>query len=122
LSLYTTYNKCLDVLKTRETSFRNWQRVIHPDHLAKWSAMDDTPRMRGKEIISVHVARYKIGMTGLVDMFKDFTECLRFPGPPTQEKAYKALLASEVQAHDTSEHDVMVVHFINNGLRLERDQ
>jgi hypothetical protein len=36
--------------------------------------MDDTPRMKGKEIISVHAARYKIGMTGLFDMFKDFTE------------------------------------------------
>jgi hypothetical protein len=74
-SLYTAYNNCLDVLKTRETSFRNWQRVIHPEHLAKWSAMDDTPRKKGKEIISVHVARYKIGMFRFVDMFEDFTEC-----------------------------------------------
>ena len=75
-SLYTAYNNCLDVLKTRETSFRNWQRVILPEHLAIWSAMDDTPRMKGKEIISVHVARYKIGMSGLVYMLKDFTDCV----------------------------------------------
>ena len=62
-------------------------------------------------------------MTRLFDVFKNFTECLRVPGPPTQQKAYKALLASEVQAHDTSEHDVIgAVHFINDGLRLERDQ
>lgn len=54
--------------------------------------------------------------------------CLRIslsqvPGPPTQEKAYKALLASEIQAHATSRHGVIgAVHFINNGLRLEHDQ
>jgi len=48
--------------------------------------------------------------------------CLRVPGPPTQAKAYKALLASEAQAHDTLGHNVIAVHFINNGLRLERDQ
>jgi hypothetical protein len=68
LSLYIAYNNCLDVLKTRETNFCNWQRAIPPEHLAKWSAMDDTPRMKGKEIISVHIARYKIGMTWLFDM------------------------------------------------------
>jgi len=49
--------------------------------------------------------------------------CFWVPGPPTQQKAYKALLASEAEAHDTSEHDAMgAVHFINDGLRLERDQ
>jgi len=94
-----------------------------PEHLVKWSDMDDTPRMKGKEIISVHVAKYKIGMTGLVDIFKDFTEFLRVPGPPTQGKAYKALLASEAEAYGTSGHDAIgAVHFINDGLRLERDQ
>ena len=121
-SLYTAYNNCLDVLKTRETSFRNWQRAICSEHLAKWSNMDDTPRMKGKEVISVHIARYKIGMSRLVEMFKGFADCLRVPGPPMQAKAYKALLASEAQVHDASGHDVIVVHFINNGLRLERDQ
>jgi len=74
-SLSIAYNNCLDVLKTRETKFRNWQKIIPPEHLVKWLAMEDTPQMKGKEVISVHVARYKIGMTRLVDMFKDFTEC-----------------------------------------------
>ena len=73
-SLYAEYNNCLDVLKTRETKFRNWQRVIHPEHLAKWSAMDDAPQKKGKEIISVHVARYKKGMLRFVVLFEDFTE------------------------------------------------
>lgn len=73
-SLYTAYNNCLDVLKTRETNFHNRKRMIHPEHLAKWSAMDDVPRKKGKTIISVHVARYKIGMSGIVDMFENFTE------------------------------------------------
>src|SRR6266545_4244043 len=61
-------------LKIHETSFRNWQRMICPEHLAKWSAMDDTPRKKGKEVISVHVARYKKGMFRFVDMFEGFTE------------------------------------------------
>ena len=48
-SLYAAYNNCLDVLKTHETKFRNWQQAIHPEHLAKWSAMDDTRERRGKK-------------------------------------------------------------------------
>jgi len=78
-SLYTAYNSCLDILKTRETKFRNWHRAIHPEHLEKWSSMDDTPQKRGKQIISVHIARYKKGMFRFVDMFEDFTEsCFGF--------------------------------------------
>lgn len=84
--------------------------------------MDDTPRQKGKTVISVHVARYKIGMSesGFVNILRiSLTVSL---GPPTQEKAYKALLASEV-ARDTPRHDVIrAVYYINNGLRLERDQ
>jgi hypothetical protein len=35
----------------------------NPEHLAKWSAMDDTPRKDGKHIVSVHIARYKKGIS-----------------------------------------------------------
>jgi hypothetical protein len=44
------------------------------------------------------------------------------PGPPTQEKAYKALLAAEMEAELSGSGTVGAAHFINNGLRLERDQ
>lgn len=44
------------------------------------------------------------------------------PGPPTQEKAYKALLATEMEATVSASGTVGASHFINNGLRLERDQ
>jgi hypothetical protein len=36
---------------------------INPEHLAKWLAMDDTPRKDGKQIISVHIAQYKKGIS-----------------------------------------------------------
>ena len=49
--------------------------------------------------------------------------CLWVSGPPSQQKAYKALLASEAKAHNTSGRGAIgAVHFINDGLRLERDQ
>jgi hypothetical protein len=44
------------------------------------------------------------------------------PGPPIQEKAYKALLAAEMEAELSGNGAVGAAHFINNGLRLERDQ
>jgi hypothetical protein len=62
-SLYTTYCNCLDTLKTRETDFRQLEMATNPEHLAKWSAMDDTPGKDGKKVISVHVARYKKGIS-----------------------------------------------------------
>ena len=43
-------------------------------------------------------------------------------GPPTQAKAYKALLSAEMQAELSENGLVGPAHFINNGLRLERDQ
>ena len=45
-----------------------------------------------------------------------------FPGPPTQEKAYRALLAAELEAAISGSDTVGAAHVINNGLRLERDQ
>ena len=62
LSLYTGYNNCLNTLKKRETDFQRLEMSTKPEHLAKWSAMDDTPRMDGKKIISVHIAQYKKGI------------------------------------------------------------
>ena len=43
-------------------------------------------------------------------------------GPPTQAKAYKVLLAEEMQAELSGSGIVGPAHFINTGLRLERDQ
>lgn len=45
-----------------------------------------------------------------------------FPGPPTQAKAYKALLAAEMEAELSGSGAIGAAHFVNNGLRLERDQ
>jgi hypothetical protein len=62
-SLYTKYYNCLDTLRTRETNFQWLELATNREHLAKWSAMDDTPGKDGKKIMSVHVARYKKGMS-----------------------------------------------------------
>ncbi len=62
-SLYTAYNNCLDTLKRRETDFQRLEMSINPEHLAKWLAMDDTPKKDGKQIISVHIAQYKKGIS-----------------------------------------------------------
>jgi hypothetical protein len=60
-SLYMAYNNCLDELKKIETEFHRLERATLSEHLAKWSAMDDTPQKDGKRIRSVHIARYKKG-------------------------------------------------------------
>lgn len=62
-SLYTTYCNCLDTLKTRENDFRRLEMATNLEHLAKWSAIDDTPRKDGKNVMSVHVARYEKGIS-----------------------------------------------------------
>ena len=62
-SLYTAYNNCLDTLKQRETDFRLLEMSTNPEHIAKWLAMDDSPRKDGKHIISVHITQYKKGIS-----------------------------------------------------------
>ena len=61
-SLYRAYNNCLDVLKKRETEFRQLESATPSEHLLKWSAMDDTPRRNGKQVVSVHVPQFKKGV------------------------------------------------------------
>ena len=51
------------MLKRRETDFRRLEMATNPEHLAQWSAMDDTPGKDGKKVMSVHVARYKKGIS-----------------------------------------------------------
>ena len=47
-------------------------------------------------------------------------------GPPTQEQAYQFLLQQELENIEVSESSANKfagkTHFINDGLRLERDQ
>jgi hypothetical protein len=119
-SLYTAYNNCLDTLKKREIEFRQLERATLSEHLAKWLAMDDTPRKDGKQIKSVHIARYKKGFFIFSGHYSNCKVC--FSGPPTQAKAYKALLATEMQAELSGSGIVGPAHFINGGLWLERDQ
>lgn len=116
------YNNCLDSLKKREAEFRQLERATLPEHLAKWSTMDDTPRKEGKQIKSVHIARYEKGIFIDLDTIQIVFCNSTFSGPPTQKKAYKALLTAEMQAELSESGIVGPAHFINNGLRLERDQ
>jgi hypothetical protein len=53
-SLYRSFIKCLDTLKTREKSFVEYSARFKADVLAKWEAMDDMPRTVNKNVISVH--------------------------------------------------------------------
>ena len=43
-------------------------------------------------------------------------------GPPTQEKAYKMLLQKQLEDALSGKEKFGIVKFINDGLRLERDQ
>jgi hypothetical protein len=43
-------------------------------------------------------------------------------GPPTQAKAYKVLLEKEIENQFSGRGNFGDAHFINTGLRLERDQ
>jgi len=53
--------------------------------------MDDAPQKKGKDIISVHVARYKKKYVQVINMFEDWVSH-RVSGSPMQERAYKATM------------------------------
>ncbi len=64
-ALYTSYVQCLDTLKTREKIFQQFDQCVSSESREAWSAMDETPRMEGKEVVSVHVAKFKDGKSFL---------------------------------------------------------
>ena len=80
--------------------------------------MDDTPRMEGKHVISVHIAKFKNGEISDESVPALLTVTL---GPPTQAKAYKTLLQQEMQELSGT-GKIGNSNFVNNGLRLECDQ
>ena len=43
-------------------------------------------------------------------------------GPPTQANAYKVLLRNQLAGGVFGTEKIGLLNFINNGLRLERDQ
>lgn len=57
-SLYRSFIKCLDTLKTREKSFFEYSSRFKADVLAKWEAIDDMPRTVNKEVISAHRPKF----------------------------------------------------------------
>ena len=57
-SLYRSFIKCLDTLKTREKSFVEYSARFKADVLAKWEAIDDMPRTVNKKVISAHRPKF----------------------------------------------------------------
>ena len=107
----------------REESFKKLNASVRLDLVKKWEEVDDTPRMNPvtKEIISVHEAKFKTGGCHVVfSLVKFFDPML---APPTQKKAYQALLAREVN-HKLAglKSGCGFTQLVNDGLHLEHDQ
>jgi hypothetical protein len=120
---YSAYTRCLDTLKKRETNFRSFEARMSRENVQKWQAMDDCPHMENGKVVSVHAAKFK-NSKGVVHyplyLIKHFMECTA--GPPTQDKAYKSLLLQELENKSSPNKSVGRIQFVNDGLRLERDQ
>jgi hypothetical protein len=85
--------------------------------------MDDRPHMKKKKVVSVHTATFK-NSKGMVTFIFDQAFLLNIPlptGPPTQAKAYKNLLQHELESMSSTMLFGKTL-FVNDGLRLERDQ
>jgi len=120
---YSAYTKCLDILKKRMIDFQDFEARMRPQDIQKWKSMDDTPRMENKKVVSVHVAKFKKGANFELCAVNCIckTKWL-ITGPPSQDKAYKTLLEKEVENEFSGKGHIGDAHFINVGLRLERDQ
>jgi hypothetical protein len=57
-SLYRSYIKCLDMLKTREKKFIEYSARFNAEQIKGWDGIDETPRKVGKQVISVHQAKF----------------------------------------------------------------
>jgi hypothetical protein len=93
------------------------------ENVQNWQAIDDRPHMENGKVVSVHAAKFK-NSNGVVHyplyLIEHFTECTA--GPPTQDKAYKSLLLQELENRSSPNKSVGRIQFVNDGLRLERDQ
>jgi hypothetical protein len=121
-ALYLSYTKCLDTLKSREKNFQEFDQCISTENREKWNAMDDKPRMEGKEVVSVHVAKFKNGTSFLILTITTTDTCFLYLGPPTQLLAYKSLLQEEIQNELSGQGQLGNTQFMNNALKIEHDQ
>ncbi len=53
--------KCLDTLKSREKNFQEFDKCIDSEFTDKWKEIDARPQKKNKEVLSVHVAKFKHG-------------------------------------------------------------
>jgi len=89
--------------------------------IAKWEDMDIKPKIIGDRVISVYEAKIGKDGTSIPDIF--CSNLIRFTGPPTQGKQYEKLLREESMKELAGiDEGVGDAHFINVGMRLERDQ
>lgn len=84
--------------------------------------MDDTPHMKDKEVISVHVTKFRNKKGVKLYVFLESNYILIYTGPPTQKQAYQALLQKEIEDVLAGTGTGGCTQFINDGLQLERDQ
>jgi len=84
--------------------------------------MDITPKVVGNSVISVYEAN--MGKDGVFSVLDQYIYIfIPSIGPPTQGKQYEKLLREEgLKELAGVDEGVGDAHFINTGLRLERDQ
>lgn len=58
-TLYRLYVRNIDSLKSREKCFIKFSACFETDLIQKWEAIDDRPRMEGKELHSVHQPKFE---------------------------------------------------------------
>jgi hypothetical protein len=87
--------------------------------------MDDTPRRDPvtKKVISVHEAKFKTSPYFVFLLIAGITNDLTSSAPPTQKKAYQALLTQEVNNKLAGlDSGCGFTQLINDALHLEHDQ
>lgn len=89
--------------------------------LQKWDAVDDTPRGTGKQIISVHRAKFQ--QSKYYYIIKRINSDLpRVSGPPTQAKARQKLIQEEYVREIAGFSQIGEASLVATGINLEQDQ
>lgn len=122
-SLYRSYTRCLDMLKSREKSFFEFNSRFEPQLLAKWNDIDEVPRKVGKKVISAH--RSRLTQRTFIHLSLTFmlcSTCYLITGPPTQAKVHDTLAAEEYVSRLAGEFVLGEAGLITKGLNLEHDK
>ncbi|GLB34092.1 hypothetical protein LshimejAT787_0109760 [Lyophyllum shimeji] len=103
-TLNRMYSACIKTLKTREDDFAELTSMHSPEVIARWEAMDTTPRKVNGVVTSVYEVQLK-------------------NGPPTLNRAYQTLVQEEIASRlADGEATGSEASFINIGLQLEDKQ